>query len=48
MDAKAKQKEGAAECRKLEKDMDDFKNNKDGKIKELKVVMNPGHSLQPH
>ena len=25
------------ECKKLEKDMDEFKNNKEGKIEELKV-----------
>lgn len=34
--AKAKQQEARAECKKLEQDMDDFKNNKDSKLKELK------------
>ncbi|KAG8946963.1 Structural maintenance of chromosomes protein 2 [Tulasnella sp. 424] len=36
-DAKTKQKEAADECKKLEKDMNDFKNNKDSKLKELKA-----------
>jgi structural maintenance of chromosome 2 len=35
--AKEKQKATAAEIKKLEKDMSEFKNNKDGKIDELKV-----------
>lgn len=35
--AKDKQKVAKEECKKLEKDMDEFKNNKDGKINELKV-----------
>lgn len=35
--AKDKQKASTDECKKLEKDMDEFKNNKDGKIDELKV-----------
>ena len=35
--AKDKQKAAKDECKKLEKDMDEFKNNKDGKIDELKV-----------
>ena len=35
--AVVKQKEAAAECKKLENDMKDFKNNKEGKIAELKV-----------
>ena len=34
---KQKQADATAECEKLEKDMDDFKNNKDGKITELKA-----------
>ncbi|THH05591.1 hypothetical protein EW145_g4689 [Phellinidium pouzarii] len=34
--AKARQSEAKTECTKLEKDMDEFKNNKDGKIGELK------------
>ena len=32
--AKEKQKD---DCKKLEQDMDGFKNNKDGKIEELKI-----------
>lgn len=35
--AKQKQKDNEAECKKLQKDMEEFKNNKDGKIEELKV-----------
>jgi len=35
--AKGKQQAAKAECVKLEKDMDEFKNNKEGKIEELKV-----------
>lgn len=35
--AKVRQAEAKSECSKLEKDMDEFKNNKDGKINELKV-----------
>ena len=35
--AKEKQKAAKEECKKLEKDMDEFKNNKEGKIDELKV-----------
>ena len=35
--AKDKQKAAKEECKKLEKDMDEFKNNKEGKIDELKV-----------
>jgi len=35
--AKDKQNAAKEECKKLEKDMDEFKNNKDGKINELKV-----------
>ncbi|KAG8998049.1 Structural maintenance of chromosomes protein 2 [Tulasnella sp. JGI-2019a] len=38
-DAKAHQKEAAAECKKLEKDMNDFKDNKDSKLKELKATI---------
>lgn len=37
--AKTKQAEAKAECSKLEKDMDEFKNNKEGKINELKVCI---------
>lgn len=37
---KAKDKQTAAkeDCRKLEKDISEFKNNKEGKINELKVL----------
>lgn len=43
--AKDKQQAAKAECVKLEKDMNEFKNNKEGKIEELKV----GHPfLLPH
>lgn len=35
--AKQKQKDAKEECKQLERDMDEFKNNKDGKIEELKV-----------
>lgn len=35
--AKEKQKEAERECKKLEKDMNEFKTNKDGKLKQLKV-----------
>jgi peptidoglycan hydrolase CwlO-like protein len=34
IDAKAKQKEAEGECKRLEKEMQDFKNNKDSKLKE--------------
>ena len=35
--AKEKQKSANADVKRLEKDMNDFKNNKEGKIDELKV-----------
>lgn len=35
--AKARQEEAKTEIKKLEKDIDEFKNNKEGKIDELKV-----------
>ena len=35
--AKDKQKSANADVKRLEKDMNDFKNNKEGKIDELKV-----------
>lgn len=35
--AKEKQKCANADVKRLEKDMNDFKNNKEGKIDELKV-----------
>lgn len=37
-EAQQKQKDNDTECKKLQKDMDEFKNNKDGKIEELKVL----------
>ena len=36
--AKDKQVQAKADCKKLEKDMAEFKNNKEGKIDELKVI----------
>jgi structural maintenance of chromosome 2 len=36
---KQKQADAQAECKKLEKDMDDFKNNKEGKITEPKAQL---------
>ncbi|OAX39410.1 condensin complex subunit SMC2 [Rhizopogon vinicolor AM-OR11-026] len=38
--AKDKQTTAKEECQKLEKDMDEFKNNKEGKINELKAEIN--------
>ncbi len=35
--SKEKQKQATAECKALEKEMADFKNNKDSKLKEIKV-----------
>jgi len=37
--AQEKQKEARLECKKLEKDMNEFKTNKDGKLKQLKVFV---------
>lgn len=34
---KAKEKVMGAECKRLQKEMDDFKNNRDSKLKEIKV-----------
>jgi structural maintenance of chromosome 2 len=39
--AKEKQKIAQADCKRLEKEMDDFKNNKDSKLKEIKVRLGP-------
>lgn len=39
--AKEKQKAAQADCKRLEKEMDDFKNNKDSKLKEIKVRLRP-------
>jgi structural maintenance of chromosome 2 len=41
--AKGRQKEAEAECKKLEKDMNEFKTNKDGKLKQLKVNLEQVH-----
>lgn len=35
--AKEKQKQASADCKRLEKEMSDFKNNKDSKLNEIKV-----------
>ncbi len=35
--AKEKQKAASADCKRLEKEMDDFKTNKDSKLIEIKV-----------
>ncbi|KAF8581956.1 condensin complex subunit SMC2 [Ramaria rubella] len=46
---KQKQADAKAECKKLEKDMDDFKNNKEGKIIELKAQISKQKAdLQKH
>jgi structural maintenance of chromosome 2 len=39
--AKDKQKAAQDECKKLDKDMTEFKDNKEGKIAELKVRLLP-------
>lgn len=44
-EAKAKRKAAEDECKKLEKDMNEFKNNKDGKLKELKVSNRTFHRV---
>lgn len=35
--AKERQKEATAECKRLEKEMNEFENNKDSKLNEIKV-----------
>lgn len=35
--AKEKQKQASADCKRLEKEMADFKDNKDSKLNEIKV-----------
>lgn len=45
--AAKRQKEANMECKRLEGDMDDFKNNKEGKITELKVKGTLHLSTQP-
>ncbi|KAK0478715.1 condensin complex subunit SMC2 [Armillaria novae-zelandiae] len=48
-DAKEKQKAAEQECKKLQRDMDEFKNNKDGKIDELKAsIQKQKAALQKH
>jgi structural maintenance of chromosome 2 len=42
--AKEKQKTAMADCKRLEKEMDDFKNNKDSKLKEIKVSCSTHHT----
>jgi structural maintenance of chromosome 2 len=37
--AKTKQKAAQDECKRLEREMEDFKNNKDSKLKEIKVTL---------
>lgn len=36
-ESKGKQKRAATECKRLEKEMADFKNNKDSKLKQIKA-----------
>lgn len=36
-ESKGKQKQAATECKRLEKEMADFKNNKDSKLKQIKA-----------
>ena len=38
--SKAQQKEAEAECKRLEKEMEEFKNNRDSKLNELKASRN--------
>ncbi|PPQ99377.1 hypothetical protein CVT24_009207 [Panaeolus cyanescens] len=48
-DAQQRQKDAKEECKKLEKDMEEFKNNKDGKIDELKAsIAKQRKVLQEH
>lgn len=45
---KQQQKETDAECKRLEKEMNEFKDNKDSKLKQLKVELRiPFHTYFP-
>lgn len=44
MASKEKEKQAKADIKRLEKEMDDFKNNKDSKLAELKVRRGLGRS----
>ena len=37
VDSKAKQKEALADCKRIEKEMDEFKNNRGSKLEQIKV-----------
>lgn len=47
-EAKSKQKAAQEECKRLEKEMEDFKNNKDSKLKEIKVCSTPNRMGCPY